>query len=114
MIHSTSHASKITVVRPGVERLTAINAKTFKEEVVALVDAGASQLVIDFNATTFLDSSGLGALTGVLKKVGHRGELVVCGLNSDVEQMFKICRMDRVFTIYIDEAAAIQGLREKS
>lgn len=114
MIHSTAHSNDITVVRPGVERLTAINAKTFKEEVVALVDAGAPRIVIDFKETTFIDSSGLGALTGVLKKIGHRGDLVVCGLNSDIEQMFRICRMDRVFTIYRDEAAALQTLSEKS
>lgn len=114
MIHSTTHENDITVIRPGVERLTAINAKAFKDEVIDLVEGGASRLVIDFHATSFLDSSGLGALTGVLKKIGHRGELVVCGLNQDVEQMFRICRMDRVFTIYRDEAAAIQGLSEKS
>ncbi|WP_305968702.1 MULTISPECIES: STAS domain-containing protein [unclassified Mameliella] len=114
MIHSNTHGNDVTVIRPGVERLTAIHAKTFKEEVVALVDAGANRIVIDFSATNFIDSSGLGALTGVLKKIGHRGDLVVCGLSSDVEQMFRICRMDRVFTLYRDEAAAIQGLNEKS
>ncbi|WP_163850811.1 STAS domain-containing protein [Pseudooceanicola aestuarii] len=114
MIHSTSHEQDITVVRPGVERLTAVNAKTFKDEVGALIDSGAGRLVIDFSATSFLDSSGLGALTGVLKKIGHRGELAVCSLQPDVDQMFRICRMDRVFTIYRDEAAALQALSEKS
>ncbi|QPM92257.1 STAS domain-containing protein [Pseudooceanicola algae] len=114
MIHSTPHSHDITVVRPGVERLTAINAKTFKEEVGALVEAGAGRLVIDFKETTFLDSSGLGALTGVLKKIGHRGDLVVCGLSAEVEQLFRICRMDRVFTVYRDEASAIQALSEKA
>lgn len=114
MIHSTSYDADITVVRPGVDRLTAVNSKTFKEEVVALIDGGASRVVIDFKDVSFLDSSGLGALTGVLKRVGHRGDLVVCGLNSDVEQMFRICRMDRVFTIYKDEASALQNLSEKT
>ena len=114
MIHSKLHDPDIMVVRPGVDRLTAVNAKAFKEEVAALIDAGASRLVIDFKDTGFLDSSGLGALTGVLKKIGHRGDLVVCGLNSDVSQLFRICRMDRVFSVYADEADAIQALKEKS
>lgn len=114
MIHSTKHADDITVIRPGIERLTAVNAKAFKEETIALIEAGASRLVIDFSQTTFLDSSGLGALTGVLKKIGLRGDLVVCGLNSDLQQMFRICRMDRVFAIYPDEYAALQNLREKA
>lgn len=114
MIHTTEHEPDITIVRPGVQRLTAQNAKVFKDEVVDLINEGASQLVIDFHEVSFLDSSGLGALVGVLKKVGHRGEVVVCGLNTEVEQMFRICRMDRVFNTYPDVKMAIQTLSERS
>jgi len=110
MISTNVYASDITVVRPGEERLTAVNAKSFKEDVVALVDQGVSTLVIDFKDVSFLDSSGLGALVGVLKKVGNRGELAVCGLNRDVEQMFRICRMDRVFKIFPDAETAVQSI----
>lgn len=114
MIHSTQTDAGITVVRTGMERLTAINSKAFKDGVVDLIDAGNSTIVVDFTKTTFMDSSGLGALAGVLKKIGHRGELAICGLNADVTQMFKICRMDRVFSIYADEAAAVRALSEKT
>jgi anti-sigma B factor antagonist len=112
MINTTKHDHDIVVVRPGAERLTAFNAKTFKDEVVALIDDGATSLLIDFNDVTFLDSSGLGALAGILKKIGHRGDLVICGLNSDINQMFRICRMDRVFKIYRDVPAALQTMSE--
>ena len=112
MIHTTQHPNDITTVRPGAERLTAVNAKAFKDEVVALIEGGASQLVIDFGEVSFVDSSGLGALVGVLKRVGHRGDLVVCGLNADVAQMFRICRMDKVFTIYPSADAAVQKMAE--
>jgi anti-sigma B factor antagonist len=114
MIHTTEHEPDFTVVRPGTQRLTAQNAKTFKDEVVDLIGDGASRLVIDFEDVSFLDSSGLGALVGVLKKIGHRGEVVVCGLNKEVEQMFRICRMDRVFNIYPNVKLAIQTLSERS
>lgn len=114
MIHFTKHDGHFVVVRPGAERLTAFNAKTFKDEVVALIDDGATHLVMDFKDVAFLDSSGLGALAGVLKKVGHRGDIVVCGLNADISQMFRICRMDRVFKIYKDVDVALQTLSESS
>lgn len=113
MIHTTSHEGGITVVRPGVERLTAVNAGAFKAEVCALIDAGSSQLVVDFNEVSFLDSSGLGALVGILKKVGHRGEVAICGLDEDLEHMFKISRMDRVFTSFNDAATAVTALNER-
>lgn len=112
MIHTTEFDPNITVVRPGVERLTAVNAKTFKDEVSDLINNGATQLIIDFQEVAFLDSSGLGALVGVLKKIGHRGDLVVAGLNSDVQQMFRICRMDRVFTVHATAEAAVQSMVE--
>jgi anti-sigma B factor antagonist len=112
MIHTTNYDPGITVIRPGVERLTAVDAKTFKDEVTALINDGAAQLIVDFKDVSFLDSSGLGALVGVLKKVGNRGDLAVAGLNSDVEQMFRICRMDRVFTTYRDVETAVQTMAE--
>lgn len=113
MIHTTSHDDGITVVRPSAERLTAVNATEFKKDVVALIDQDASQIIIDFENVSFLDSSGLGALVGVLKKIGHRGDLLVCGLNSDVLQMFRVCRMDRVFAIHKDVDAALRAIRER-
>lgn len=114
MIHSTKYENDFMVVRPGAERLTAVNAKIFKDETIALIEGGATRLIVDFAGTTFLDSSGLGALTGVLKRIGHRGDLVVCGLSADLQQMFRICRMDRVFSIYPDEQSALRALAEES
>jgi anti-sigma B factor antagonist len=99
MIHTTNYDKDITVVRPGVQRLTAVNAKAFKDEIVPLVDAGASHLIIDFKTVLFLDSAGLGTLVGVLEKIENREALFICGLNPDVQQMFRICRMDRIFKV---------------
>lgn len=112
MIHTTTHNMGITAIRPGVDRLTAANAKTFKEDVTQLIDSGSAQLVVDFSDVTFVDSSGLGALVGVLKKIGHRGDLAVCGLNSDVAQMFKICRMDQVFKTFRSVDVAVEKMAE--
>lgn len=114
MIHTTHHDPDITVIRPGMERLTAANATGFKADVIALIDAGHSQLVLDFSTVSFLDSSGLGALVGVLKKIGHRGDLLVCSMSEDVAHMFKVCRMDRVFSMHRDVNGALQDLRERA
>jgi anti-sigma B factor antagonist len=54
----------------------------------------------------FIDSSGLGALLSVLKRMPKGSELLVCRLNEAVTNMFLLTRMDRVFTICktVDEA----------
>ena len=112
MIHTTFHEPNVVVVRPGVDRLTSVNAKAFKDELSALFETGMTQIIIDFTKVTFLDSSGLGALVGILKKLGFRGELTICGLSTDVAHMFKISRMDKVFSIQPDVPAALQMIGE--
>ncbi|MBB5517049.1 anti-sigma B factor antagonist [Rubricella aquisinus] len=113
MIKITQMENGITTVRPGVERLVASNAKTFKDELIELVGSGSALIVLDFDGVSFVDSSGLGALVGVLKRIGNRGELVVSGLNADVAQLFRICRMDRVFKSYSSADAAVQAMGDR-
>ncbi|MBT9383020.1 STAS domain-containing protein [Pseudooceanicola sp. CBS1P-1] len=114
MIRMTEETNEgICVVSPGTERLTAANASMFKEEMLALVDDGKDRLVIDFSDVTFLDSSGLGALVGLLKRVGNRGDIVVCTLADNVQQMFRITRMNKVFASYADAASAVRALKER-
>jgi anti-sigma B factor antagonist len=110
MIFTTQHDKGIAVVLPGTDRLTAVNATAFKAEVSALVDAGSDRLIIDFEEVSFLDSSGLGALIGILKKVGSRGEIAVCSLSDSVAQMFRLTRMDRVFTTYPNADVAVKTM----
>lgn len=102
----------ICVLFPTADRLTAINGTAFKENAIKLIEEGHARLIVDMTAITFIDSSGLGALVSVLKRVGNRGEIVVCGLSSSLKQMFAITRMDRVFAGYPDRPAAIRALKE--
>jgi anti-sigma B factor antagonist len=102
----------ICVLIPSTDRLTAVNATGFKDEAVKLIEAGHARLIVDMSAITFIDSSGLGALVGVLKRLGNRGEIVVCGMSGALKQMFSITRMDRVFASYPDRAAAVAALQE--
>lgn len=114
MIKTTVHDDLgICVVNPAVERLTAANATQFKEEALALIEQKHDRLVIDLGGVSFVDSSGIGALVGLLKRVGNRGEVVVCSLQGSVSQMFRITRMDRVFSAYPDVDAAIKALKER-
>lgn len=105
-------SNDICVLIPTPDRLTAVNATDFKDQSVKLIEAGQARLIVDLSAITFIDSSGLGALVGVLKRLGNRGEIVVCGMSSGLKQMFSISRMDRVFAAYPDRAAAAAALQE--
>ena len=87
-------------------RLGADKALAFKAAIGRYLDGAPASLVIDLTKVEFIDSSGLGALLSVLKRMPKGNELVICGAGEAVSNMFKLTRMDRVFTLCktVDEA----------
>lgn len=100
----------LTVIRPRVRRLDASVAPAFKREVGALVAAGMRHFVVDLGDVRFLDSSGLGALVSILKSAGFQGQMSLCGVGGSVQNLFRLTRMDKVFVIDADLAAARRRL----
>lgn len=80
-------------------RLVADQAVPFKEEIGRYFSNGPTSIVLDLGKVEFIDSTGLGALLSLLKRMPKGSELLVCSLNESVSNMFMLTRMDRVFTI---------------
>jgi anti-sigma B factor antagonist len=105
---TVSRERGIAVVAPAVKRLDASVAPAFRQAVLQLVEGGDTRLVLDLAGLEFLDSSGLGAMVSILKGLGSRGALAVCGVTGAVQSLFQLTRMDKVFVIVPgrDEAVA--------
>jgi anti-sigma B factor antagonist len=83
-------------------------APELKAELIRLVEAGASNIVVDLTDTTFIDSTTLGVLVSGLKRLrpaGGRLALVVTDRN--IRKIFEITGLDRVFPILEDREAAL-------
>jgi anti-sigma B factor antagonist len=75
-------------------------APELKQELHRLVGDGAKQIVIDMTQTTFIDSTTLGVLLSVVKRVRPEGGTVVLVCpDRNVKRIFEITLLDRVFTI---------------
>ncbi len=92
------------------DRLDAAVADDFKSEIHMVIDAGHRNLVINLGKVEFMDSTGLGALVGCLRKVGTEGSIVLSGVTGPVERVLKLTRINRVFDIFEDAAAASRAL----
>jgi anti-sigma B factor antagonist len=101
----------VRVVKVLAERVTADVAARFKQGLVKYVEQGDRVIVLDLSEVAFIDSSGLGALIGSLKAMGSDGEMVLCGAQDTVMNMFKLTRMNKVFRMFgtPEEAAAAIG-----
>ncbi len=86
----------IAVVTP-TGRLNMVSARRLKEILSELVTGGTNRIVVDMGETTFLDSSGLGALIGGLKSARQAGgDLRIARVSPAVMTVFELTNLDRV------------------
>lgn len=102
-------ASGVVVV--GVDgQLIVSNRHELKERVTEAVDFGARKILVDFSNTGYIDSSGLGALVSLAKKLREAGgELRLAGLNEDLRTLFELTKLDTLFNITASPDEALQG-----
>lgn len=95
----TEPGTDVLVVRVNADRIDAAVAISFKEDMRKILSSPAPRVVLDMSRVTFLDSSGLGAVVAVMKMLGADRVLELAALTPPVERVFRLTRMDRVFTL---------------
>jgi anti-sigma B factor antagonist len=86
----------IGVVTPR-GRLNMVSARRLKELLGEMVAGGTHRIVVDMGETTFLDSSGLGALIAGLKTARQAGgDLRIARPTEAVTMVFQLTNMDKV------------------
>lgn len=108
-----SECGPITVVKPYDRRMDAPSVVSFKATMHDIAESGARHIVLDMSRIDFMDSSGLGALIAVLKRMSPDKKFEISGLTAPVQRVFDLTRMDHVFKIYktTDDAIASQQKR---
>jgi len=106
----SEHQPQVTILTPAIRRLDASVSAAFKEAIAREMGDEPCALIVDFSKVDFIDSSGLGTLVSLMKMMNGKGEMVLCALNPGIKNMFTLTRMDRIFRISADRAAALQLL----
>ncbi|MCI0433400.1 MAG: STAS domain-containing protein [Gemmatimonadetes bacterium] len=76
------------------------NRQELKQTVLDELERGARRFLIDFAGTGYIDSSGLGVLVSLSKKIREQGgELRLASLNDDLRTLFELTKLDTLFHI---------------
>ena len=68
------------------------------------------RLLLEFSEVKFLSSSLLGALISLQKKIAERnGRIVITSLRPELQRVFKIAKVDRLFEFYDDEEPGLNS-----
>jgi anti-sigma B factor antagonist len=80
---------------------------TLRERLIDLVNDGATRLVLDLETVDFLDSTGLGTIVSLLKRVRtHGGDLRLVCTEARIRRLFQITGLDKAVPLHasVDDA----------
>jgi len=82
-----------------------------KDGILRLLEENPPRVFVDLSLVTYIDSSGLAVLIEAMQRVNaYGGKLALFGIHDAVQNIMQIARLDQVFRIFPDKAAAEEGL----
>ena len=110
-LDSITAGADCAVLRIGGE-VDVYTAPQLRERVILLLAGGARHVIADLREVDFLDSTGLGALVGSLKRLREQdGTLELITSAAKILMIFRLTGLVRVFAIHSSLPEAIAGDR---
>lgn len=91
-------------------QLVVANRQELKQLVLQRMAEGDQKFLMDFATTGYIDSSGLGVLVSLSKKIREQGgELRLANLNDDLRTLFELTKLDTLFCIASSRQEALDS-----
>lgn len=76
------------------------DASLLRDELLEIIEQGVLRIKIELSELTYIDSSGLGTLVTIHKRLKEKnGKLVLAGAQGLPYDLIKRTRLDKVFTL---------------
>ena len=80
--------------------LDAVTASELRTVVDEIVNEARKEVTLDLSALRLIDSSGVGVIVSLFKRVrAHGGQVRIVGLRDQPRAIFRLLRLDRVFPV---------------
>lgn len=70
----------------------------FRDDLRSCIERGASEVIVDLSAATFIDSTFLGIVLGGMRSLRERGGEISVVCPDSIRRTFEITGLDRVLT----------------
>jgi anti-sigma B factor antagonist len=101
--------SDVTIIEVDGQLIVG-NRQELKQMVLDAIDKGARKVLVDFERTGYIDSSGLGVLVSLAKKIREGGgDLRLANLNDDLQTLFELTKLDTLFQISQSREHALES-----
>jgi len=106
-VFTTRKSGDVLVVRVHLKSFDLRRSREFRQGAEQAI-GNEKKVVLDLAEVEFMDSSALGTLLPLMRRVtDNEGDLRIGGLQSRVQVLFELTRLYRVFSIWPDADAAV-------
>lgn len=103
----------VTIIEPKGKITIGEGDVQLKEEIMKLLGENKTSLVIDLGGVSYMDSSGVGELVGVLTSVKKRGgELKLSNLAKKIQELLSITQLMTIFDTYESTNDAVAAFKK--
>ncbi len=104
---SSKSGVKIVDIEGEIDVYTSME---LKKELIGFIEGGNKKIIINLDKVNYMDSSGLGILVAVLKRLKQEdGYMKLCNMNVGIKKIFEITKLTKFFEIYEDEEKALKS-----
>ncbi len=108
--HEVIESGGVTILKLNVKSLDALTVPELRPAVEQLVERGGVKVVVDMAGVEVIDSSGVGVIVGLFKRMRSLGGAVrVAAVNKQPMEIFKVMLLDRVLPIFPAAKQALEG-----
>ena len=108
MVFNLTREGGVTVVDVDGQLIVG-NRQELRQKVLDELERGERKFLVDFTKTGYIDSSGLGVLVSLSKKIREQGgDLRLSSLNEDLRTLFELTKLDTLFRIGGSRAEGLQ------
>ena len=94
----TDNAGETVLAIEGT--LDAVTASELRTVVDEIVNEARKEVTLELSALRLIDSSGVGIIVSLFKRVrAHGGSVRIVGLRDQPRAIFRLLRLDRVFPV---------------
>ncbi len=97
----------VLVLNP-LGRIDGTNAKAFEEALLGRIDAGDTQILMNFEGINYISSAGLRVLLMAAKRTSQSaGQLALCAVQDHIQEVFKFSGFSEIIPIHDDRPQAL-------
>jgi anti-sigma B factor antagonist len=106
------HVEGVTILDVSGRITLGEGGVTLRDAIQDALKTDTKKLILDMGGVNYMDSSGVGELTGAYISAKNQGcELKLLNLTKKIDDLMQITKLSTIFDIYSDEKTALASFK---